>query len=142
MPHNSDELIPKMLAVDVLHWDERPGTTLASYTNESISNEPKRVKHSFGRLYGWVFYNPNTTAVFVKFYNFPISEITVGETPVTLTLCIPPATTESPGMYIQNPGLIPFEDFTESISIAVTTGLASSSTEAPASPIHAHIKYK
>jgi hypothetical protein len=134
--------LPKMLAVDVLAWDERPGSTIDSYREPALSNLPQRVKCAFTRVYGWVLYNPNIVPVFLKLYNQLVSDVEVGTTEPALTLCIPPGTTDTPGIYIQNPDIVPFHDFSEALSVAVTTGLSDDSTTAPATPVHVHIKYK
>jgi hypothetical protein len=48
------------------------------------------IKASAGQVFGWFIYNPNTSAVFVQFYNTAAASVTVGTTNPLFMITIPP----------------------------------------------------
>lgn len=98
---------------------------------------PEAVKASGGNLLAVNFVNPNTTPVYVKFYN--TAAPTVGTTIPALTMAVPAGDGVTPGIVVG--AITPFY-FSDAISFAVVTGLADSSTGAPTSDIHVGVTYR
>ena len=123
-----------------------PSVTLTSesgyltYRNTALSNTPSTVKAAAGGVYGWNFINPNTVPVYVKFYD-TLSVVLGSTTPID-SLLVPPGDGVTPGMFVLEPGLIPYETFSTAISIVCVTGLADNSTAAPSTPIYVKVRYK
>lgn len=113
-----------------------------TYRNTALSSTPQSVKASAGSVMGWNFINANTVPIYVKFFNIASGSVTVGTSPITLTILVPPGDGVTPGMFLLEPSLVPFEVFSNAISIAAVTGLADNSTTAPTSPIHVSVRYK
>lgn len=113
-----------------------------TYRNTALSSTPQSVKASAGSLMGWNFINTNTVPIYVKFFNITAGSVVVGTSPVVLTILVPPGDGITPGMFLLEPGLVPFEVFSNAISIAAVTGLADNSTTAPTTPIHISVRYK
>lgn len=113
-----------------------------SYRNTALSNTAVAVKPVAGSVMGWNFINSNTTPVYVKFYNLASGSVTVGTSAVVLTVLVPPGDGTTPGMYFLEPSLIPVEVFSTAISVACVTGMSDNSTTAPATAIHASVRYK
>lgn len=113
-----------------------------TYRNTALSNTAVSIKASAGSLMGWNVINPNTVPVYIKFYNVVAGSVTVGTTPVSLTLLIPPGDSTSPSMFFLEPSLVPVEIFSTAISAAAVTGLADNSFTAPTVPIHFSARYK
>jgi hypothetical protein len=111
-----------------------------TYRNTALTSTPQTIKSGAGSLMGFNVINVNTTVVYVKFYN--ATSPIVGTTTPSLTIMIPPSDGVTPGMFYQEPSLIPLEVFSTAISVAVVTGLADSSTTAPSAAIHFSARYK
>lgn len=111
-----------------------------TYRNTALSNTPATVKGTAGGVFGWNFINHNTTPIYVKFYD-TLSVVLGSTTPID-SLLVPPGDGVTPGMYVLEPSLIPYETFATAISIACVTGLADNSTAAPSTPIYAKVRYK
>jgi hypothetical protein len=115
---------------------------ILSYRNTSLSSTKQQIKGSAGDLFGWNFINPNTADVFVKFWDAALASVTVGTTAPVLTLCIPAASSASvSGIFYQDIQAEPQLIFSTAIVIAAVTGLADSSTTAPATAIHCGVRY-
>jgi hypothetical protein len=112
------------------------------YRNTALSSTPQSIKSSAGGVMGWNFININTVPVYVKFFNITAGSVVVGTSPITLTILVPPSDGITPGLFLLEPGLVPFEVFSTAISIACVTGLADNSTTAPTTPIHISVRYK
>ncbi len=110
------------------------------YRNTALSSTAQSIKNSAGSLMGWNAINPNTVPVYLKFYNNATP--TVGTTTPLLTIMIPPGDGSTPGMFLQEPSIVPLEIFSTAISVACVTGLADSSTTAPSTAIHFSARYK
>ena len=86
---------------------------------------------------GFNIINPNSSDVYVKFYDALAANVTVGTTTPILTLLVP-----ANGSVFE-----PFESqkvvafFNTAITLAAVTGLADSSTTAPSTAIHVSIQY-
>jgi hypothetical protein len=72
-----------------------PGTALSTMNASSsdggtaLTSTAQAIKGSAGRLHGYYIYNPNTSAVFVQFYNTASGSVTVGTTTPLFMITIP-----------------------------------------------------
>lgn len=110
------------------------------YRNTALSSTDVQVQVSNASgiaVRGFNFINPNSTDVYVKFYDALAANVTVGTTTPILTLMVP-----SNGSifeaYDQNK-TIAF--FSTALTVACVTGLADNDTTAPSTAIHASIQY-
>lgn len=110
------------------------------YRNTALSNTDVDVAVAgVSGLYvrGFNIINPNSSDVYIKFYNSTAASTTVGTTVPVLSLMVP-----ANGSIFE-----PFENnkiialFTTALSIACVTGLADASTTAPTTPIHISLQY-
>jgi hypothetical protein len=109
---------------------------------QALTSTAQTIKTSSGSVMGWNFINVNSMAVYVKFYNALIANVTVGTTTPILTVAVPAGSSTNPGINMVTPDLVPFEVFSTAISFACVTGLADNSNTAPATAIHASVRYK
>ena len=109
---------------------------------QTLTSMAQTIKTSNGSVMGWNFINVNTSAVYVKFYNALIADVAVGNTTPVLTVAVPAGSATNPGINMVTPDLVPFEVFSSAISFACVTGLADNSNTAPATAIHASVRYK
>lgn len=86
---------------------------------------------------GFNIINPNTTDVYVKFYDALATNVTVGTTTPILTLFVP--ANGSVFEPFENNKVVAF--FNTAITLACVTGLADSSTTAPTTAIHISFQY-
>lgn len=93
----------------------KPSTTggLSSATG-SIAATKTDIKTSAGQVYGWFFYNPNTTVAYVQFFNLTAANVTLGTSVAVYSLPIPPT---SGANVMHDLGIA----HSTAISIAVTT---------------------
>jgi len=105
----------------------------------NADQNPQDIKAGGGNIYAVNFINPNTTPVYVKFYDEQAGDVTVGTTAVALTMAVPAGDGVTPGIVAGS--ITPFH-FSNFISFAVVTGLADNSTAAPASDIHVAVTYR
>lgn len=81
--------------VDVLTVPENAGAAASTLNSTSsdggtaLTNSAQAIKGSAGKLLGYYIYNPNSTAVFVQFYNTAAGSVTVGTTNPLFMLTIP-----------------------------------------------------
>ena len=101
----------------------------------NLTNVAYQVKVGDGNLLGWNIINPNGSAVYVKFYEDLIANVTVGTTTPKLTIAVP----ANSSVYVA-PNCVQ-EFFLEGIVMAVTTGVADSDNTNPGSAVHVHVKY-
>ena len=111
-----------------------------TYRNTALTSTPQTIKSGAGNLMGFNIINVNTTTVYVKFYN--TTSPIVGTTAPLHTVPVPPSDGVTPGIFYQEPNIIPLEFFSTAISVACVTGLPDSSTTAPTTPIHCSARYK
>jgi hypothetical protein len=71
----------------------------------ALTSTAQAIKGTAGVLYGYFIYNPNTSAVYVQFYNTASGSVTVGTTNPLFMLTIPP--TAAANLWMQ-PGGITF----------------------------------
>ena len=109
---------------------------------QALTSTAQTIKTSSGSVMGWNFINVNSMAVYVKFYNALIANVTVGTTTPILTVAVPAGSSTNPGINMVTPDLVPFEVFSTAISFACVTGLADNSNTAPTTAIHASVRYK
>ncbi len=103
----------------------------------NLTNAAQAIKASAGNLYGWNIINPNTTVVYVKFYNTAAASVLVGTTAVVLTIMVP----ASGSIYLE-PSCIQ-QHFTTAIAVACVLNLADNDTTDPgASDIFIDVRYK
>lgn len=93
------------------------------------------VKTGAANLMGWNIINPNATAVYVKFYDKLIADVTVGTTVPILTLMVP-----ANGSVYQQPDCI---QASASLGLVVlaTSLLADTDTTDVTTPIQINVKY-
>jgi len=99
-----------------------PFITLASGTNVatgSIGATKTAIKASGGIVYGWYFYNSNSTVAYVQFFNLASGSVTLGTTAPTMSLGVPPL---SGANLLEESGI----GFNAAITIAITTTRAGS----------------
>lgn len=106
------------------------GTSI--FRDIALSNADVTVKSSAARLYNYYLYNPNTSDVWVHFYNALIANVTVGTTTPTWSVFVPAGGTAE-------------REFT--IPISFGTGIAAAATTtltggtAPASAVVAEVGF-
>lgn len=105
---------------------------LSWYYNGALSNTDVTVKAAAGRVYGYDFYNPNTSGVYVQFFNALIASVTPGSTAPTFSLFIPALSGRD--MYHTVP-----KSFATAITICATT--TATGGTAPTLPIEARVDY-
>jgi hypothetical protein len=94
------------------------------------------IKATGGNLHGWNVINPNTYAVYLKFYNTAAASVTVGTTAIVKTVFIPPE-----GFYAEfYPE--PMQTFSTAMSCACTKLLVDSDTTAILTDVYAEIFFK
>jgi len=108
------------------------------YRDDNLRTSVVTVNSEPADLYGWNIINPNSTAVYIKFYD-TIGSVTLGTTPVVKTLLIPgtstvvlgTSTARGKSQMVVNSGL----------KMAVTTEMQDSGTTAPSLAVYAEIYY-
>lgn len=108
------------------------------YRDDNLRTSAVTVNSEPTDLYGWNIINPNSTAVYIKFYD-TTGTVTIGTTPVAKTLLVPGTSTVVMGtstargksQMVVNTGL----------KMAVTTEMADSGTTAPTLAVYAEIYY-
>ena len=98
----------------------------------ALSNTDVAVKASGGRVYGFHFFNPNTTDAYVQFYNALIADVVVGTTTPDITFWVPASSALD---HSYNPPL----SFGVAITIAATT--TASGGTAPSSGLLTNVFY-
>ena len=102
------------------------------YYNAALSNTDVAVKVTAGRVYGYDFYNPNTTGAYIQFFNALIANVTPGTTVPTFSIFLPPLSGRD--MYNTVP-----KSFATAITICATT--TATGGTAPALPVEARVDY-
>ena len=110
------------------------GASIIRFTD--LDETPQDIKTTETNLYGYNIINPNTTAVYVKFYNLASGDVTVGTSAVFKTLYVPAS-----GTVVIEPHTLPLLNADVALSVAVTTGLADSDTTAPTLDLTADFSY-
>ena len=108
------------------------------YRDDNLRTSVVTVNSEPTDLYGWNIINPNSTAVYIKFYD-TTGTVTIGTTAVVKTLLIPgtstvvlgTSTARGKSQMVVNSGL----------KMAVTTEMQDSGTTAPALAVYAEIYY-
>lgn len=134
------ESIPKDLLdyfknLKAVRDSQQINTAPSRFRRVALSNAYQIVKEGAGNLFGWNLINPNTSEVYVKFFNSAAP--TVGSTTPLLVLLVPPG----PGSSVTAQGAHPFLSFDTALTVACVTGLADSSNAAPAAGIHAEVAF-
>jgi hypothetical protein len=109
-------------------------TGVDTYRNTALSNTATAIKASAGSYYGWHYYNPNTSDVFVQLYDVAAASVVVGTTTPKITHWVP-----AQGALDDWPLAIPIT-FSTAITIAVTT--TATGGTAPSSAILVDVYYK
>ena len=86
---------------------------------------------------GFNIINPNSTDVYVKFYDALADNVTVGTTTPILTLLVPANGSVFEAYEVNK--VVAF--FGTAITLAAVTGLADSSTTAPSTGVHVSFQY-
>lgn len=109
------------------------------YRNTALSSTDVQAQVAYtGGIYvrGFNFINPNSSDVYVKFYDALATNVTVGTTTPVLTLMVP--ANGSIFEAYDKDKIVAF--FSTAVTLAVVTGLADSSTTAPSTAIHGSIQ--
>lgn len=93
------------------------------------------VKVGETNLMGWNIINPNATAVYVKFYDALLADVTVGTTVPILTLMVP-----ANGSVYQQPDCIQ-QNASVGLVVLATSLLADTDTTDVTTPIQINVKY-
>jgi len=120
----------------------RTGRDLAAphiYRDDDLRSNVVQIATEPCDLYGWNIINPNSYSVYVKFYD-TVDTVTVGTTTVVKTLLVPSMSTVVYGSSTIR-GNSQFV-FNRGIQMAVTTGMADSSTSAPILSVYTEIFYR
>lgn len=134
----AENQVPLYHAVQVLRGEVGGGgggggtaTTAPQWTYATaLDNSPLALLDMANNLYAWNLINPNTSKVYVKFFDDPIGD-TSGL--ATLILEVP----ASGSVVFQSPGI--FQAFATGLTIVCHSSV--SGTGAPTSPIYASIGY-
>lgn len=106
------------------------------YSNTALSNTKQTVKSSSGRLYGYHLFNPNTSSIFVQFFDALAASVIVGTTTPTFVLTIP-ANATSPAT-LDTQLTVPISFGTGIVVAATTTATGST---APTTPLNCSLFY-
>lgn len=103
------------------------GTT--PYKNIDVDENKSEVKAAPGKIYWIHAINLKATPLYLKFYDAPADDVTIGTTVPVLTFAVPsPGDTNGSGFNFADSNGISFAD---GITIAATTGFADDDTGAP-----------
>lgn len=110
---------------------------LNSYRNDNVANTPILVRAGNWAVGGWNLINPIGTTAYLKIYNSATAAaVVLGTTTPKLTLIIPAS-----GAFWQSNEEKFQVDFDLGIVIAVTTGMADSSTTGPGTNCYVQLFY-
>lgn len=132
-------LVVTLAFMPAISFAQNPG--LANYRNTGQTNAPVTIKASQGGVYGFTFINPNTSPVYVKFFNKGTTTVVGTDAPFAV-IAVPPGNGTSPGMVYLAAGNVPWEYFLNAITVAATTGLADSSNTSPAVGLYTEVLFK
>jgi hypothetical protein len=105
------------------------------YRNEALLATPQTIKATVGNIYGINIINPNTTPIYIKF--FDAATVTLGTTTPIETIAVG----ASSGFTVE-PKNVPWSYFqTNSIKIVATTGRLTADIIAPTIGVLTEIKY-
>ncbi len=105
----------------------------SAYKNTALSNTGVNIKSSAGVVTAWHFYNPNTSAVFVHFYNKATAPTTGTDTPIR-TIGLP----ASGGATVAFPFPL---GFGTGIGISCTANVGDADNTAPTTGIAVDVEY-
>lgn len=108
------------------------------YRDNALTNVAVGVYGSPCELTGWNIINPNTSDVYVKFYNGTSGTVTVGTTTPEMTLFVPP----SASVVLEHRKGSGQHYFRTAMTVACVTGLADSNSTAPTTAIYCEILYE
>lgn len=141
--------VPTAMSADgdaVYGWATREGALVSSlaatsarvgasmYFNSALSNTKQAANASAGGLYGYHIYNPNSTVIYVQFFNVASASVTVGTTTPNMVLVVPA------GGWVDSPVTGPPIDFGTALTIAATTTVTGSG--APTTGLTTNLWYK
>lgn len=104
----------------------------ASLFSASIGATATAVKTTFGKVFGWSFFNSNSSAAYVQFFNATTGSVTLGSTTPVLSVGIPAGASSSPALDIG-------WGFATAITVAVTTTRTGSTS--PSDTVDLNIAY-
>lgn len=96
-----------------------PPTPSATPSFRSLSNIKTAIKTTACQLYGWYFFNPNATVIYVQIFDAPAGNVNLGSTSPTMSFGIPPG---GGANAFETQGIA----FLNALTIACTTGPADS----------------
>lgn len=115
---------------------------LSSYRKTNLSSTDQQIKAKNGNIYGFTFINPNTDAVYVKFYDALAADTTVGTTVPFAIIGVPAGDGDTPGQAILTPGSDIFRHFSTALTIACVAELADTGTTAPSTAVYVEVVYR
>lgn len=104
------------------------------YRDSALTNVAVGIT-SATNLSGWNIINTNSSDVYVKFYDVSSGSVTVGTTTAVKTIAVPANTT----VYLAHNAAQTQYYFSTAMSFACVTGIADTSTTAPATAIYIEI---
>lgn len=110
-------------------------SSLVDFRKTNLTIIKTEVKSTPGNILGWNIINPNANAVYVKFYNSSLADVTVGTTIPVLTLMVP-----ANGSVYQEANCVQ-QIFSTSIVIAATNLISDADTTNVSTPLMINIKY-
>lgn len=117
-------------------------TNAGGYTSRYLSaslTAKDAVKTGAGSIVRMAVYNPNTTPVWLQFFNTALASVTVGTTAPVETFMIPPGDGTTPGAYTEV--LTNYDRFSNAITIAPWSVPDNSAGSAPATGLIVNIGY-
>lgn len=134
------KLLSLLLVLLLPAFAQDPG--FGRFRNTALTSTPVAIKTFQASVYGYTLINPNTTPVYVKFYNATVANTTVGTTVPQAVIMVPPGDATTPGIVYLAAGSVSYQFFQLACTVAVVTGRADNSTAAPGTAIYAEALYK
>lgn len=131
-----------LLFFPLLALAQQPDPGFGRFRNVAVTSTPVAIKASNSNVFGYTFINPNTTAIYVKFYNATTVNTVVGTTAPQCVIMVPPGDGTTPGIVYLAADSVSYQFFNAAVSIAVVTGRADNSTSAPGTAIYIEVLYK
>ena len=112
-----------------------------SYFRNQVNTVASQIKATEGSIFSLIARHPNTSPVYINFYDKPSANVTIGTTVPWVRLMIPAASGSTPGQLIITSGPTPLWYFASGISVATITTDSDTGSSAPASATWLEIQY-
>lgn len=110
----ANTVLARLKTLDTLLSAPLAKAIIATYRDADIDNSAQAVLAAAGKVVGYHIYNPNTSEVFLQFYNTAAGGVTPGTTTPVRTIIIPPRGVIDTALPYELP-------FSTAITIAATT---------------------